>query len=73
MSETDKAALDEHLASTSLHVTEEEKATWNAKSNFSGDYADLENKPTIPSLDGYATEEWVTEIVGDIETLLEQI
>lgn len=26
---------------------------------FSGDYNDLVNKPTIPSLDGYATEEWV--------------
>lgn len=25
----------------------------------SGSYADLSNKPTIPSLDGYATEEWV--------------
>lgn len=26
---------------------------------FSGDYNDLTNKPTIPSLDGYATEAWV--------------
>ena len=26
---------------------------------FSGDYNDLSNKPTIPSLSGYATETWV--------------
>lgn len=29
-------------------VTDTEKATWNGKSNFSGDYNDLQNKPTIP-------------------------
>lgn len=28
---------------------------------FSGDYADLTNKPTIPTLDGYATQAWVNE------------
>lgn len=30
-------------------VTDTEKSTWNAKSNFSGNYDDLTNKPTIPS------------------------
>ena len=29
-------------------VTDTEKATWNAKSNFSGNYNDLTNKPSIP-------------------------
>ena len=29
-------------------VTDAEKATWNAKSNFSGSYNDLTGKPTIP-------------------------
>ena len=29
-------------------VTDTEKATWNAKSTFSGNYNDLTNKPTIP-------------------------
>lgn len=28
---------------------------------FSGDYADLTNKPTIPTLDGYATQAWVID------------
>lgn len=30
-------------------VTDAEKQTWNSKSNFSGNYNDLSNKPTIPS------------------------
>ena len=32
--------------STHRTVTDSEKAAWNAKSNFSGEYADLKNKPT---------------------------
>lgn len=37
------------LSSDETHrtVTDAEKATWNAKSDFSGDYNDLINKPTI--------------------------
>ena len=31
-------------------VTTGEKATWNAKSNFSGSYSDLSDKPTIPTV-----------------------
>ena len=30
-------------------VTDTEKSTWNAKSDFSGSYNDLTNKPTIPA------------------------
>lgn len=30
-------------------VTDTEKATWNAKSDFDGDYNSLTNKPTIPT------------------------
>ena len=39
------------LTSDATHrtVTDTEKASWNAKSNFSGSYNDLTNKPTIPS------------------------
>jgi hypothetical protein len=32
-----------------LLVTQAEKDTWSAKSNFSGNYNDLTNKPTIPN------------------------
>ena len=35
-------------------VTDAEKETWNAKSNFDGNYNNLSNKPSIPS----ATETW---------------
>lgn len=31
-------------------VTDTEKSTWNAKSNFSGSYTDLTDKPTIPTV-----------------------
>lgn len=39
------------LTADSTHrlVTDTEKTTWNNKSNFSGSYNDLTNKPTIPS------------------------
>lgn len=33
---------------THRFVTDTEKSAWNAKSNFSGSYNDLTNKPTIP-------------------------
>lgn len=36
--------------STHRTVTDAEKTTWNAKSNFSGNYNDLTNKPTIPTV-----------------------
>ena len=38
------------LSEDSTHrlVTDTEKTTWNNKSNFSGSYNDLSNKPTIP-------------------------
>ena len=35
--------------STHRTVTDTEKTTWNNKSDFSGDYNDLQNKPSIPS------------------------
>ena len=39
-------ALDGHTGNTQVHVTAEEKAGWDAKSDFSGSYADLTGKPT---------------------------
>ena len=35
---------------THKFVTSQEKDTWNGKSDFSGNYNDLSNKPTIPSV-----------------------
>ena len=36
-------------ASASANITNEDISNWNNKSNFSGNYNDLTNKPTIPS------------------------
>ena len=41
-----------------------------AKAMFSGDYNDLSNKPTIPSIEGLATEEYVNNKVTDTATSL---
>ena len=60
------------LADDSEHrtVTDDEKTIWNAKSDFSGDYNDLKNKPVIPSIAGLATEAYVDDVVetkADVE------
>jgi hypothetical protein len=47
-------------------VTDAEKNTWNAKSTFSGNYNDLTNKPTIPSIDGLATKSYVDDAIANI-------
>lgn len=71
---TDKAAAshdhDERYAAKSFEHEHENKAvldditlvrmnTWDAKSDFSGSYNDLTNKPDIPSIEGLATQEFV--------------
>lgn len=38
-----------HTANTDVHVTAQDKNNWNAKSDFSGSYNDLTNKPNIPN------------------------
>ena len=52
-------------------ITTTNIADWNAKSNFSGNYEDLKNKPTIPSKTSelendskYANEEYVTNAIN---------
>ena len=41
--------FETHTGDTAIHVTSAEKTAWNNKSNFSGSYNDLTNKPTIPT------------------------
>ena len=41
--------FNSHSGDTNVHVTSSEKNTWNNKSDFSGNYNDLTNKPTIPA------------------------
>lgn len=40
---------------------------WNNKSDFSGDYEDLKDKPEIPSIEGLASENFVREKINEIE------
>ena len=56
------------LAADASHrlVTDTEKQTWNNKSDFSGSYNDLGDKPTIPSIEGLATETYVNNAVKDL-------
>lgn len=42
-------------------ITENDISNWNNKSEFSGDYNDLENKPIIPSTEGMVTTEQLTQ------------
>ena len=81
---TDESAFTAHTADTTIHVSSSEKNTWNNKSDFSGSYNDLTDKPTIPTsvsqltndsgyitssaLDGYATEAYVTAATNDMAT-----
>ena len=42
----DGTALTSHTDNTIVHITAAERTTWNAKSDFSGNYNDLTNKPS---------------------------
>lgn len=46
---TDTSAFTAHTADSTVHVTSQDKSNWNAKSDFSGSYTDLTDKPTIPT------------------------
>jgi hypothetical protein len=41
--------IGSHTSDNTIHVTEEEKNAWNSKSDFSGNYDDLNGKPTVPT------------------------
>ena len=42
--------ISAHTSDTTIHVTAADKIAWNAKSDFSGSYTDLTDKPTIPNV-----------------------
>lgn len=45
-----KDSLEEHTNNSDVHVTADEKSNWDAKSDFSGSYNDLTDKPELPSV-----------------------
>ena len=42
--------IENHKKDAAIHITELERQTWNNKSDFSGSYNDLTDKPTIPEV-----------------------
>lgn len=48
-------------------VTDSEKTTWNNKSDFSGSYNDLSNKPTIPTKLSQLSDDSAHRLVSDTE------
>lgn len=48
-------------------ITERDIANWNSKSNFDGSYKSLTDKPTIPSIEGLASEEYVNEAIENLQ------
>jgi len=61
--------FNSHSGNTSIHVTASEKSTWNNKSDFSGNYNDLTNKPTIPSIWSGTKAQYDAIPVKDINTI----
>ena len=57
------------LADDATHrlVSDTEKQTWNGKSDFSGSYTDLTNKPTIPSQLSQLSDDATHRLVTDTE------
>lgn len=71
-------------ASAAASITPTDISSWNSKSDFSGDYEDLTNKPTIPTktsdltndsdfvaqseLSDYATKDYVEGVIAGVET-----
>ena len=63
-----KAELHNHSNKNILdNITSAKVTEWNNKSTFSGSYNDLTNKPTIPSLNGYATKDYVNQEINKID------
>ena len=56
-------SLNAHINDFNIHVTNEEKEAWNNKSEFSGSYNDLTNKPTDLASTSYVDNK-VAELVN---------
>ena len=67
VNKADKTELHSHTNKNVLDgITSAKVSQWDSKSTFSGNYNDLTNKPTIPSIAGLATESYVREKVASL-------
>ena len=55
-------------ASAAKDISSSDISTWNNKSDFSGDYNDLTNKPVIPDVSGYYTSAQTQQYVSSALT-----
>ena len=63
----DKTELHNHSNKSVLDgITASKVSSWDNKSNFDGNYNSLTNKPSIPSIEGLATENYVDGKVAGI-------
>ena len=66
-----KEIPSEYVTETELsekgYLTEHQDITGKADKDHSHSYNDLTDKPTIPSLNGYATEDYVNNVIGSID------
>ena len=59
--------VEEHMDNAGIHVTAAEKEAWNNKSNFSGSYNDLTDKPATIDLSNYYTKTEVDTAIENVE------
>lgn len=69
----DSQDLSSIIASINQSIAKKADTSSLSEVAKTGDYNDLKNKPNIPSLDSYATEQYVNGIVGDIDNILDSI
>jgi tRNA A-37 threonylcarbamoyl transferase component Bud32 len=62
-------SVEEHIDNTNIHVTAAEKEAWNNKSNFSGSYNDLTDKPESADLSNYYTKTETDNAIESAKTL----
>ena len=73
---TEHQSLENYAKISDLHnhdnksvldgITSDKVTEWDNKSNFDGNYNNLTNKPTIPSIDGLASETYVDTKISDV-------
>lgn len=68
---TNQSDFSGHTADTTIHVTNSEKSNWNAKSDFSGSYNDLTDKPTIPTSASQLTNDSGYITSGDAQSQID--
>lgn len=65
--QTLSGVVTSHTSNSDIHVTSTDKTNWNNKSDFSGSYNDLSDKPTIPSIWSGSEAQWAQISGGTLD------